>query len=49
MTNDEADDCYDTVNMAENDSCFAGVKLSAFITLRHDGRHRTEKEGHEIN
>jgi len=35
MTNDEADDHYGSVNIAENDSSrFAGVKLSAVITLQ---------------
>jgi len=35
MTNKEADDCYSSVNIAENDSSrFAGVKLSAVITLQ---------------
>jgi len=33
MTNDEADDRYGSVNIAENDSSrLAGVKLSAVIT-----------------
>jgi len=35
MINDEADDGYGSVNMAENDwSRLAGVKLSAVITLQ---------------
>ena len=38
VTNDEHDDRYGSVNVAENDSstssCFAGVKLSAVITLQ---------------
>jgi len=35
MTTDEADDCYDLMNIAENDSSpLAGVKLSAVITLQ---------------
>jgi len=35
MTNDEADDRYDSVNIAENDSSrLAGVKLSAVIRLQ---------------
>ena len=35
MTNDEGDDRYSSVNVAENDlSRFAGVKLSAVITLQ---------------
>jgi len=35
MTNDEADDHYGSVNIAENDSSrFTGVKLSAVITLQ---------------
>jgi len=35
MTNDEADDRYGSVNIAENDSSrLAGVKLSAVITLQ---------------
>jgi len=34
MTDDEADDCYGSVNIAENDSLrLAGVKLSAVTTL----------------
>jgi len=37
MTNDEADDQYGLVNIAENDlSHLAGVKLSAVITLQTD-------------
>ena len=32
MTSDEADDCYGSVNIAENDSSrLAGVKLSTVI------------------
>jgi len=36
MTNDEADDRYDSMNIAENDSSrsAAGVKLSAVVTLQ---------------
>jgi len=35
MTNDEADDRYGSVNIAENDSsCLAGVKISAVTTLQ---------------
>jgi len=35
VTNDEADDRYGSVNVAENDSSrLAGVKLSAVITLQ---------------
>jgi len=35
MANDEADDRYGSVNIAENDSSrFGGVKLSAVITLQ---------------
>jgi len=35
MTNDEADDRYGSVNIAENDSSrLAGVKLWALITLQ---------------
>jgi len=35
MNNDEADDCYGLVNIAENDSSrLVGVKLSAVITLQ---------------
>jgi len=49
MTNDEADDRYGSVNVAENDSLrLAGVKFSAVITLQTEWRHRTEKMGHEI-
>jgi len=36
MTNDEADDRYLSVNIAENDSSrLAGVKLLAVITLQN--------------
>jgi len=52
MTNDEADDRYGSVNIADNDlSRSAGVKLSAVITFQAEwyyGRYRTEKVGHEI-
>jgi len=35
MTNDDADDCYGSVNIAEKDlSRLAGVKLSAVTTLQ---------------
>ena len=35
ITDDEADDCYGSVNIAENDlSRLAGVKLSAVTTLQ---------------
>jgi len=35
MTNDEADDCYHSVNIAENDlPRLAEAKLSAVITLQ---------------
>ena len=35
ITNDEADDRYGSVNIAENDSSrLAGVKLSAVITIQ---------------
>jgi len=35
MTNDEADDRYGSVNIADNElSRLAGVKLSAVITLQ---------------
>jgi len=35
MTSDEADDSYDSVNIAENDSSrLVGVKLSAVITFQ---------------
>jgi len=35
MTDDEADDRYGSVNIAENDSSrWAGVKLSTVITLQ---------------
>jgi len=35
VTNDEADDRYGSVNIAENDlSRLAGVKLSAVMTLQ---------------
>jgi len=43
MINDDADDRYGLVNIAENDSSrLAGVKLSAVITL-----HSRQKVGHE--
>jgi len=39
MTNDEADDLYGLVNIAENDSSrLAGVKLSALQHSRQNGR-----------
>ena len=50
MTDDEGDDRYGSVNIAENDSSrSAGVKLSAVITLQTEHfRHGTEKVGHGI-
>jgi len=36
MTNDEADDHYGSVNITDDSSRLAGVKLSAVITLQTD-------------
>jgi len=49
MTNDEADDRYGSVNIAENDSSrSAAVKLSAVITFQTQCRYKTERVGYEI-